>query len=66
MTRFHGRPFQVIGSSRFVDACLDAVGDDYRRGLPLVGSIDQIVDSVDVLSYPQRARRLMESFEASS
>ena len=66
VTRFHGRPFQVIGSSRFVDACLDAVGDDYLRGLPLVGSIDQIVDSVDVLSYPQRARRLMESFEASS
>jgi hypothetical protein len=57
--RFHGRPFRVIGSSRFVDACIDAMGDNDLRGVPLVGGIDQIVDSVDVLSHPQRARRLI-------
>jgi hypothetical protein len=57
--RFHGRPFRVIGSSRFVDACIDAMGDNDLRGVPLVGGIDQIVDSVDVLSHAQRARRLI-------
>jgi len=40
------------GEGRFVDACIDARRDDYLRGLPLVGNIDQIVDSADILSTP--------------
>ena len=60
-TRFHGRPFRVMGSGRFVDACIDAVSDNDLRSLPLVGGIDQIVDSVDVLSHAQRARRFMQA-----
>ena len=55
---FHGRPFRVLGSSRFVDACLERVEDEGLRALPLVGGIDQFVDSTDVLSYPDLARRL--------
>jgi len=47
---FHGRPFRVLGSSRFVDACLERVEDPGLRSLPLVGAIDQWVDSTDVLS----------------
>jgi hypothetical protein len=47
---FHGRPFRVLGSARFVDACLERVIDPWLRSLPLVGAIDQFVDSVDVLS----------------
>ena len=61
VTAFHGRPFRVMGSSRFVDACLDSIGDDDLRSLPLVGGIDQIVDSVDVLGHAQRARRVMQA-----
>ena len=49
---FHGRPYRVLGSSRFVDACLERVSDDWLRSLPLVGGIDQFVDSTDVLSEP--------------
>ena len=59
---FHGRPFRVLGSSRFVDACIDAVRDEYLRALPFVGNVDQLVDSTDVLSHAYRARRLMQSF----
>ncbi len=55
---FHERPFQVLGSGRFVDACLARVTDPWLRSLPPVGSIDQFVDSTEVLSYPQRFRRL--------
>lgn len=47
---FHSRPYRVLGSQRFVEACLEAVGSARLRALPLVGGIDQWVDSTDVLS----------------
>ncbi|MFL6006896.1 MAG: DUF4037 domain-containing protein [Gaiellaceae bacterium] len=46
---FHSRPFRVLGSSRFVDACLERVHDPWLRSLPLIGGVDQISDSTDVL-----------------
>jgi hypothetical protein len=54
---FHSRPFRVLGSARFVEACLERVEDDWLRSLPLVGGVDQFVDSTDVLSSPDTARR---------
>lgn len=60
---FHTRPFRVLGSGRFVDACLEAVGDPWLRSLPLVGGIDQWVDSTDALSYPATARRAAAMYE---
>ena len=53
---FHSRPFRVLGASRFVDACLERVSDPWLRSLPLVGAVDQFVDSTDVLSDPSVAR----------
>ncbi len=50
---FHERPFRVIGSSRFVEACVARVEDPWLRSLPLVGAVDQFVDSTDVLSDPR-------------
>ena len=47
---FHDRPFRVLGSARFLDSCLERVTDPWLRSLPLVGAIDQFVDSTDVLS----------------
>jgi Domain of unknown function (DUF4037) len=55
---FHGRPFRVLGSGRFVDACLAQVTDPRLKSLPPVGAVDQFVDSTDVLSYPERFREL--------
>jgi hypothetical protein len=46
---FHSRPFRVLGSSRFVDACLERVHEPWLRSLPLIGGVDQISDSSDVL-----------------
>lgn len=54
---FHGRPFRVLGSGRFVEACLEQISDADLRSLPLVGGIDQWADSTDVLSYPPVVRR---------
>jgi hypothetical protein len=58
VTFFHGRPFRVLSSDRFVQACLRRVRDDWLKGLPLVGSIDQVVDSTDVLEQTAVARTL--------
>ena len=61
---FHTRPFRVIGSGRFADACLAQVEDEWLRSLPLVGSIDQWSDSTDVLSDAALSRRLGSRLEA--
>jgi hypothetical protein len=55
---FYTRPFRVLSSRRFVDACLAEVEDPWLRSLPLVGAVDQFSDSTDVLSDPAGLRRL--------
>jgi len=55
---YHQRPARVLMADRFADACLGTVTDRALRDLPLVGSVDQAVDSADLLSAPQRWRRL--------
>lgn len=55
---FFDRPFLVLDSDRFVDACM---AETPLRDLGFVGSIDQFVDSTDVLSYPSRVAQLAES-----
>lgn len=54
---FHSRPFLVLQAERFAEACLGSVGDQYLRDLPLIGSIDQWIDSTDVLENPDRTSR---------
>jgi Domain of unknown function (DUF4037) len=60
---FHNRPFRVLGSRRFVDACLARVQDPWLRSLPLVGGIDQLSDSADVLSVPATAVRAARFYD---
>lgn len=55
---FHGRPYQVLMADRLVEACLAEIEDPALLRLPLVGSVNQVSDSTDVLSYPMRARNL--------
>ena len=60
---FHGRPFRVLASGRFVDACVEGVQDPWLRDLPLVGAIDQVADSTDVLQDAGAARRLAAVYD---
>jgi hypothetical protein len=55
---FHDRPYRVLMADRFVGACLATVSDPWLATLPLVGGIDQVVDSTDVLQFPERAAQL--------
>jgi hypothetical protein len=63
---FHGRPYRVLGADRFVEACVAAVDDPWLRGLPLVGSVDQFVDSADVLSTSDRPQHLRGFYDRVS
>ena len=60
---YYGRPFRVLMSDRFADACFERVSDPLLSALPPIGSVDQFVDSTDVLSYPARARRARAMYE---
>lgn len=53
---FHGRPFQVIDGGRLAGALLESIGDPQVRALALCGSVDQMCDSVEILTHPARAR----------
>ncbi|MGC5020181.1 DUF4037 domain-containing protein [Micromonospora sp. DT47] len=55
---FHQRPFLVLDAGRFAAALRAAIGDPALRARPPVGAIDQYVDGVDVLTRPDRARRV--------
>ncbi len=61
--QFYGRPYRVLGSERFVDACRDRVTDARLRTLPLIGSIDQIADSTDLLENTEAIRALRTLYE---
>ncbi len=60
---FHGRGYRVLLADRFVEACVKEISDPWLRAQPLVGSVDQFVDSTDAL-YPDRARRLRNIYVA--
>ena len=59
---FYKRPFRVLGGDRFAETCLAAIQDEWLKGQPLVGSIDQFVDSTDVLSNAHRSRCLIDIY----
>lgn len=55
---FHHRPFLVLNANRFVAALRAAITDPALRERPPVGAVDQYVDNGDVLTHPDRLRRL--------
>jgi hypothetical protein len=56
---FHGRPFDVIHGEVFAEALAAAITDERVRALPpYAGSINQFVESVDVLDEVRLCRRL--------
>ena len=60
---FYKRPFRVLGGDRFAEACLAAIQDEWLKEQPPVGSIDQFVDSTDVLSSVHRSRCLINIYD---
>lgn len=61
---YHQRPARVLLADRFTAATLSTVTDPMLRGLPLIGGVDQVVDSVAVLSDPAQCRHLAGLYQA--
>ncbi|MEV6421260.1 DUF4037 domain-containing protein [Streptomyces sp. NPDC051662] len=53
---YHSRPFQVLRAERFTAALTARITDPTIRALPTIGTIDQFIDSTDVLSRPELTR----------
>lgn len=53
---YHNRPFQVLHAERFTAALTACITDPDIRSLPMIGAVDQFVDSTDVLSHPELTR----------
>ena len=59
VSRFHGRPYQVIHADRFTDAIRNVIISQEVKRLPAhLGAVDQFVDSADLLERPDRIDRL--------
>jgi hypothetical protein len=53
---FFDRPYLVIRADRFVEQLRGMIDDPWMQGLPVVGSVNQFVDSTDILEWPERCR----------
>jgi len=61
---YHNRPYLVIHAERFAKATRDAIEDENVNAIKvIIGSIDQFVDSTDLLSNPQLFRLSKVLFE---
>ena len=60
---YYGRPFRVLHGDRFADALIATVDDPVLAALPQVGSVDQWIDSTDVLSESGRMSELRSFYE---
>jgi hypothetical protein len=58
---FHDRPYTVIDAERYAVALRAAVADPTIRALPPTGTIDQYVDSTDVLARVGRSRAVSQA-----
>ncbi|MBS1180704.1 MAG: hypothetical protein H6Q99_584 [Proteobacteria bacterium] len=56
---YFGRPFQTINAEEISADLAAAITDPSLRGLPVIGSIDQITDATPLIVAPERARRAM-------
>ncbi len=63
VSSFHGRPFRVIHGDVFAGAIRQAIHSEAVRSLPaFVGSVNQFVDSVDLIDNPELCHRLEDIF----
>jgi hypothetical protein len=61
---FFDRPARVLGADRFAAAALARVRAPALAAMPLVGSVDLLVDSTDVLATPERTAAMRSFYTA--
>ncbi len=63
INKFYNRPYKVLESSRYVDSLKIKIKSKKIRSLPLVGSIDQFVDSSDIKGWTKRTKSLRSIYK---
>jgi hypothetical protein len=63
---YHERPYLVLHAERFAGALRVSIADPAVRNLPLLGTIDQVVDSTDVLRSSARNRHIVGAMLAEA
>jgi hypothetical protein len=58
---FHDRPYLVVDAARFATALRTRITDPELAARPLVGAVDQYVDSTDVLARPELTRAIHQA-----
>lgn len=59
VSSYHGRPYLVIHADQFAEAVRSKIKDEDVKAIKTnIGSVDQFMDSTDVLSYPQIFKKL--------
>jgi hypothetical protein len=58
---YFGRPFTTINADEAIKATLEGIGDPLVRGLPVVGSVDQLTDLTPVLEEPWRSHAIVSA-----
>jgi len=61
---FYSSPYKVIHSERFADEIRKGIKDQEVRKIEIpIGSIDQFIDSTNVMDKPQLYRKLRTMYE---
>ena len=56
MSRYYDRPYMVIHAERFAKKLHERIRSSNIGGLPLMGSIDQVVGDADLLGRRERSK----------
>ncbi len=65
VSKFYNRPYLVIHGDIFAKEIMEKIRDPSIRNLPMIGSIDQLMDSSDFLESPKLQSRFERVFEAT-
>jgi hypothetical protein len=58
---YFGRPFTTINAETAIKATVEGIEDPLVRGLPVMGSIDQLTDLTSVLEEPRGSEAIMSA-----
>jgi hypothetical protein len=64
VSQYYGRPYMVIHGYRFADAITAQIKDESVKSIQVsIGSVNQFVDSTDILSRPSLTNKLKSVFQ---
>ncbi len=66
VSKYYDRPYLVIHADTFVKQIRKAIQDPVLRRMPLMGSVDQLIDNEDVTLNADMHRSLGLFFDAIS